>query len=186
MTTTTDYAAKEASRAFTSAQLQAANPHLTPAGNNSLIAATKNIRTELKRAFPKIKFSITSSRYSGGDSISVRWMDGPTTRQVEEFADKYRSGNFDSSHDLYIYSDDAWARAFGDAKYILCGRKVSDAFLSSIFARINRKYGTAITVEMYRTGKTWHLYSPGGCDMGHVISEAISKHTCAITKGTQK
>jgi hypothetical protein len=39
--------------------------------------AASNIRAELKKAFPGVKFSVRSETFSGGDSIDVKWMDGP-------------------------------------------------------------------------------------------------------------
>jgi hypothetical protein len=38
-----------------------------------------NIRKELKRVFPSVKFSVTSDSFSGGNSIHIGWTDGPLT-----------------------------------------------------------------------------------------------------------
>ena len=43
----------------------------------------KLIRQSLKEAFTGVKFSVRSSTYSGGASISVSWTDGPNAAQVE-------------------------------------------------------------------------------------------------------
>lgn len=62
----------------------------------------KMIRPLLKRAFPETKFSVRISRYSGGCSIAVHWVDGPISNAVEDivhgFGSKYFEGMDDSSH----------------------------------------------------------------------------------------
>lgn len=60
----------------------------------------KLIRKALKAAFPTIKFSVTSKTYSGGASIRVRWVDGPTTKDVEAVAKVYQGQQFDGMIDM--------------------------------------------------------------------------------------
>jgi hypothetical protein len=57
----------------------------------------RNIRIELKRAFPGIKFSVTSDH----SSISIGWSLGPTTKEVEAITSKYQSGSFNGMEDIY-------------------------------------------------------------------------------------
>mgnify|MGYP007083424983 CR=1 FL=1 len=64
-------------------------------------AAAKAIRSELKKAFPGQKFSVTSTSYSGGDSVRVSWVDGPLMDQVDSIAGKYQYGSFDGMTDSY-------------------------------------------------------------------------------------
>ena len=54
--------------------------------------AAKNIRQELKAAFPGVKFSVTKRDYG---SVSVKWTDGPTVDQVDAITGKYKSGYYD-------------------------------------------------------------------------------------------
>ena len=101
-----DYEAKMKARAAAAAALAAANPWLVPVWSvkgGALIAAAKNIRIELARAFPGVKFSIKSRRFSMGDAIDVSWTDGPNSRQVDEIIDRYSAGSFDGMQDLYTY-----------------------------------------------------------------------------------
>jgi hypothetical protein len=65
------------------------------------------LRTALASKFPGVKFSIRSSLYSGGSSVSIRWTDGPRERDVEAIADGYQFRGFDGSIDL-AYSVDHW------------------------------------------------------------------------------
>ena len=66
----------------------------------------KLIRKALKKAFPAVKFSVRSSSYSGGASIRVGWMDGPSSKEVEAVAGAYSSGGFDGMIDLKYCSDE--------------------------------------------------------------------------------
>ena len=67
--------------------------------------AAKLIRAELKKAFPGVKFSVTSNGYSMGDSVYVDWTDGPTRDQVHSIAGKYQEGHFDGMTDSYDYTN---------------------------------------------------------------------------------
>ena len=63
--------------------------------------AAKAIRSELKKAYPTTKFSVTSQSYSGGNSVHVEWIDGPTSFEVGEIAYKYQYGHFNGMEDSY-------------------------------------------------------------------------------------
>lgn len=62
--------------------------------------AAKFARRDLKRAFPGVKFSVRTDKYSGGSSIDVRWVDGPTSKQVDAVVQKYGGAGFDGMIDL--------------------------------------------------------------------------------------
>ena len=98
-------------------------PKLIPAGNNPLIAATKNIRTLLKHRFPTVDFRIRSSRYSGGSSIRVQWVNGPTSAMVDEITSIFEAGSFDGMTDCYNYSQET--RDFGSTKYLFLDRELT-------------------------------------------------------------
>jgi hypothetical protein len=53
------------------------------------------LRVALARAFPGVKFSVRSD-----NSITVRWTDGPTVKEVEKIAHSYSGEGFDGSIDL--------------------------------------------------------------------------------------
>lgn len=119
--------AKAAERAALVAQLRNEHPELiAPSPEvDSLIAAAKNIRTQLKAAFPGVKFRVTTSRFSMGDSLRVAWTDGPAASRVDEIVDRYQAGSFDGMTDCYEYSRSPWPEAFGDAKYVSTSRDFS-------------------------------------------------------------
>lgn len=66
----------------------------------------KLIRTELKKSFPGIKFSVRSSR-AGGSSIDIFWTDGPTTNNVDRIMHAFQGGRFESMTDC-PYQAESW------------------------------------------------------------------------------
>lgn len=185
-----DYKAKEAARSSAAAALQAAFPYLVPISEkvNSLQAAAKNIRIELARAYPGIKFSVKSSRFSMGDSINVKWIDGPNSDQVEEIVDKYSGGSFNSMEDIYEYSRNAWNDAFGSGKYVHCNRDNSDkAIDSAIRSVFLKKYEALEGVEIpsagqYNSGSLWGVSAGGNYDLQSMIYQVMCKRVWAIAK----
>ena len=122
-----------------------------PAGKlNGPTLAAHNIRVLLKEQFPKIKFSVKSDRYSGGDAIDIRWTDGPNTKAVEKIADQFKAGSFNGQEDIYEYAHSVFRDLFGDAKYIHCHRDISDALLSQAIAAEYPGTESRPTVEDYR------------------------------------
>lgn len=87
----------------------------------------QNLRVELKRKFPGVKFSVRSSTFSGGDSIDVWYSDGPAAAKVEEIVDRYQDSHADfESGDYWDYDPSAFNDVFGGAKYTSCQRSMSD------------------------------------------------------------
>jgi hypothetical protein len=88
------------------------------AGLSDPALAAKNIKIELGRAFPGIKFSVRSSQFSGGDDVNVSWRDDKVkTEEVEAIISKYQEGHFDGMDDSYHYAKSPWFEVFGSAKY---------------------------------------------------------------------
>lgn len=84
--------------------------------------AAKNIRTELKREFPGVKFSVRSSSFSMGNDVNVSWTDGPTTEEVEGVTGKYQQGVFNGMEDIYEYGRSVFTEIFGGSKYVMESR----------------------------------------------------------------
>lgn len=123
-----------------------ANPdyaHLKQTGKDQKLygstLAAANIRAELKRAFPGVKFSVRSDRFSGGDSVQVTWTDGPTSEAVKRIIGNYKAGSFDGMTDCYNYAEIPWTSVFGDAKYIQSQRKHSAEALAAAVARVKER-----------------------------------------------
>ncbi len=64
-------------------------------------ASAKLIRQELKKAFPKTKFSVTSSSSSMSNSVDVYWTNGPVWDEVTKITNKYKNGRFCGITDSY-------------------------------------------------------------------------------------
>jgi hypothetical protein len=186
--------AKEAARKSAASALQAANPHLVPSGAkfDSLQAAAKNIRLELKRAFPGIVFSVKSRRFSGGDAIDIRWIDGPVTAQVDAIANRYKAGTFDGMTDSYQYEHSAWRDAFGDAQYISASRDSSARAIESAIRTVFHRYAGNLkdvarpTAEQYQSGKIWGIRVPGmNQDLLSLINEVLYSRCWSLTRNPE-
>jgi len=116
-------------------------PHLTkakdkPEWSPGRIAAA-NIRTELKRAFPKVKFSVKSDY----NSVDIKWTCGPTAKQVEEITSKYKGGSFNGMEDIYERDHDAtFAEVFGSPNYVFCVREYPQDALEACWRFLAEHY----------------------------------------------
>lgn len=77
--------------------------------------AAKLIRKAIAREFPGVTFSVTTDKYSGGATVNIKWVDGPTTKQVEAVTNAYRGRGFDGMIDL-AYCKDSWLLPDGTVK----------------------------------------------------------------------
>jgi hypothetical protein len=158
------------------AEAIAKHPHLerVPAGGySSAKLAAKNIRTELKAAFPGVKFSVTSETFSGGDAVDIGWELGPTTKQVEAITGKYQEGSFNGMEDIYETNrENIWPDIFGGAKYVSENRSEAGA-LDIIAAGLCDKWSLPKPADgkMY----AWKPASdePGGRELGNLVHELM-------------
>lgn len=126
----------------------------------------KFLRTVLKEAFPGIKFSVKTDKYSGGSSIDIRWTDGPTVAQVKTFVDVFEGSYFDSMIDYkgcqYAMLDGQPVRFGGD--FIFENRDYSE---SAILEAIKTVWAESRTI----------LPPPSAEDylMGRLFSVAIKE-----------
>lgn len=80
--------------------------------------AAKNIRKELKRAFPGVKFSVRKERYG---TVRIAWDDTrASVEAVEDLVRKYKGGHFDGMEDIYVHRKNAWATVFGGSDFVFC------------------------------------------------------------------
>ncbi|MEQ5235785.1 LPD29 domain-containing protein [Providencia rettgeri] len=138
--------------------------HLTQIASNSdkeVKIVGKNIRAELKKHFPKTKFSVRKQYYS---SYHVSWTDGPTVDEVESIINKYETSRFDSYTD-YHYSDTSpFNVVYGGADYVFTHRQYSDEIIALAIKSLIEKYGesyefdtTLMTVENYHQGMLYKI-----------------------------
>lgn len=83
-----------------------------------------NLRIELKRAFPGVKFSIRTG--DGRSTVEVSWTDGPPAHLVRGIADKYVNSRFDGMTDCSECTPTVWTNTFGGANYVRAVREESD------------------------------------------------------------
>jgi hypothetical protein len=106
-------------------------------------AAAKAIRTELKAAFPGIKFGVRSHHYS----INVSWTNGPTQNQVSEITWKYSNGRFDGMIDCYEYANDGRP---GGADYVFCQREYSDEIRAAAMVTLGSHWADWDGIDSYQ------------------------------------
>lgn len=133
--------------------------HLTQITSNSdkkVKIVGKNIRAELKKHFPKTKFSVRKQYYS---SYHISWTDGPTVEEVESIINKYETSRFDSYTDYHYSETSPFNVVYGGADYVFTHRDYSDEIIVLAIKSLIDKYGeyyefdTAImTVENYHQG----------------------------------
>lgn len=144
--------------------LRAEYPELSPhrQGESSQACAARNVRNALARAFPGVKFSVTSASASQTSSVSVRWIDGPTEAEVEPFVDRHQYCDFDGSDDSSNYRRDGreFRELFGSCRFAKVNREFSDAAIEYAISRVCERLcdgWTVPTVAQYRHGDAWRM-----------------------------
>lgn len=117
----------------------------------------KLIRTALKEAFPGFKFSVRSSVYSGGASITVSWTDGPTSKQVDEIVKVFEGSYFDGMTDykgLNYSAINGQEVRFG-ADFIFTKREYTSGFLTGATVAVMEKYDISPDVKVTITDSSF-------------------------------
>jgi len=158
--------AKDADRDRILADLKTRYPWAKQDGSDHA-RASANIKRELAQAFPGIRFQVRSDSFSGGDSVDVRWENGPMSAEVEAITGKYQHGSFDGMQDLYEYDHSAFAEAvgtwLGSAKYVQKTREYSEAVLFTT-ARLlceAQHIDYKQPEHVYELRNVYHLYGAG-------------------------
>ncbi len=109
----------------------------------SVAETAKLVRAALKAAFPGVTFSVRSKSYSMGASISVRWTDGPTEKDVERITGEYRGATFDGMIDLksYVTREVNGQKVHYGADYIHTIRSYSVPFAQAIADQVADQWG---------------------------------------------
>jgi hypothetical protein len=180
------YAEKVRARNSAADALAKQHPHLERTSEfQELKTAARNIRMELKLAYPSVKFSVRLERFSMGNAIRIHWEDGPTESMVDEIAGKYKDGYFDGSDDSYKYTHSVWTDAFGSAKYVTTSRNYSDAFVCATLQYLVDKRICVIEgpIEIlgarYKQGELFHAKALTGESLQTEIYRAMHKR-CAV------
>lgn len=104
------------------------------------------IKSELKKAFPNVKFSVTSSNFAGGNSVSISYNDSILRSKVEEITDKYQYGSFDGMND--IYNNDNKNNSIPQAKYVTVSRNMTNETGAELLKEFQNNYIGAENLSM--------------------------------------
>jgi len=140
----------------------------------SCAETSKLVRIALKEAFPGVKFSVRSSTYSMGASISIGWTNGPNTAQVEAVANVFRGSYFDGGIDFHgsvFHLLDGKPVHFG-ADSFHCSRHFSDSAVQAAIERVYRGHFSNFlesgvdkpTPEQYARDALWNVQLAGMAD----------------------
>ena len=126
--------------------------------------AAKMIKQILKKHFPKIKFNIRSKSYSGGSSVHIKWIDGPSESEVRKLVKDFEYGYFDGMTDTYIV--DNYREDIPQVKYVLLERRLSDkAILEAIkkygFRNVKKEDLDRTNKKLFEQFKAWTLRELG-------------------------
>lgn len=100
--------------------------------------AAKEIRKQLKRAFPGVKFSVRYKSFAGGDSVDIRWNNGPTSKAVQDITKCYEYGHFNGMEDIYEYSN--VDNNIPQVKYVMTHRDIDDDIVLARAKLLANKY----------------------------------------------
>lgn len=104
-------------------------PNKCAEGYVSVAKVAQNLRVNLKAVFGNVKFGVRSKSFSGGNEISVEWVNGPTETMVEKETGKYEDSSTDFTGDYRDYTPNAFNDVFGGTKYMWTTRKMQDGFV---------------------------------------------------------
>jgi len=133
---------------------------------NGAVQVTGNIRRELKKTFPGVKFSVTKRSY---DAVTVKWTDGVTEERVKDITDKYQDSYFDGMQDMSVSCSYPFNEVYGGVGYVFTERKYSDEMKEKAISAFIKKIGNAfheenISLERYNRGELWRI---GGKLLSH-------------------
>lgn len=114
-------------------------------GGGKLVAP--NIRIELKKHFPKVKFSVTSDH----SSVTIKWEDGPSARQIREVTDKFKRGYWNGQNESYENVPTAFNQTFGAVQYIDTSRKMGEQTRELLIEWLNEAFGEGFSTPHNNT-----------------------------------
>lgn len=113
----------------------------------------KNLVVELKKNFPKVKFSV---KKEFNDCYSVTWFESVTIEEVDNVVRKFIDHQNDESGDFRDYNPTNFNRFFGGFKFISTYRNFGDSKkllleeLGQLMGDDNKNYPNNISDTLYR------------------------------------
>lgn len=130
----------------------------TPQTKSHAAQAASLTRKEIKAAYPALKFTCTSSRYSGGSSLNVHFNDQPrdVLKAITALANKYQYGHFDGMTDCYEISNSR--DDLPQVKFVFVSNQMSAAKKQEVYSRIRQEWeGGKELPESYEAGCNIHF-----------------------------
>ena len=129
------------------------------------------IRSVLKESFPGVKFSVRSSVYSGGASITIKYNDGPNADAVKAAVGIFEGSYFDGMQDYKgqrYAAIDGQEMSFG-ADFVFVDRKISDEMYAAALDALYEKFAgnfasdplPRVTVSDVKNGASLSREIPG-------------------------
>lgn len=161
-------------------------PHLervAPGTHPNATLAAKNIRKELKAAFPETAFSVRSDN----DSVNIHWTLGPSSHDVEQITGKYKKGSFNGMEDIYEYDhDNVFPDLFGGSRYVFCQRELDESSVTIIAEALCKLYDVPIP----ENNQFWKTSISKLGDTAAVLANRIlyaqSYPPCAVITGIER
>lgn len=149
---------------------------------SSHAGAAAAIKAELKEIYPAIKFSVTSDSFSMGDSVHVKWTDGPTSDEVDNIIKKYQYGHFDGMTDMYESSNRR--EDIPQSKYVSSSRSISDELEAILLPDAERlftpdHYSHVRNATDFLRQVFYHCSIPTGATVTGIIPTG---ETCGISR----
>lgn len=129
-----------------------------PAAREYLTAVeiARLIRKDLKATFPGIRFSVVSD----GNSVRIRWTDGPDVEYVQRIGDVYVCGSFDGMTDSFQHKPDHRIMVDGVAyrshlMYAFTERSYSVEVEAEAFLKYEGRYGKPVNMHDVMEARDW-------------------------------
>ena len=119
--------------------------------------AARNIRVELRHAFPKTRFSVRKEVHG---RVHISWTDGPTETSVEAITGKYQGGQFNAMDDIYENVASPWTFVFGGSDYVFTHRTHSDAHMARAIDALFATHGGLDGIERPTPETAFGRYVP--------------------------
>lgn len=146
--------------------------------DNTTGEVSQNLRAMLKRKFPNVRFSVRSSRFSGGDSCKVSYTNGPALAKVSEVVDMFQTHHQDFTGDYWDYDPSAFNKEFGGFSYTHTDRHITDEMRKKVFDILRQKHHTDSEDDLWRMvrGICNKADFPNGAEIKDVVFQPDEGH----------
>lgn len=138
----------------------------------------KAVRKWLKREYPGIKFSVRSSRYAGGASIRVAWIDGPPDRRLWLALKAFASVDYIDQTDYAVESEKTieGETVWPGADYVTTARERSDrlrAFAWQLLVNAHERSACDCKHEQSLDPNDQGYHYAHRSDVGHAVHDYL-------------